>query len=100
MHYLLIYLAYKGNKTKPSHLGEGFVSFVYLNENVLAKRFQKIFTRYDKLDIHYFFFVTLALFFNVLFFLFICEVKRKKSTKRKRKHAIVFYALTSVCLNG
>ena len=35
-------------------------------------------------------------FFNVLFFLFCCEIKRKKRTKRKRKHAIISYALTSV----
>ena len=41
-----------------------------------------------------------SLFLNVLFFLFICDVKRKKSTKRKRKHATASYALTSVEQNG
>ena len=31
----------------------------------------------------------------VLFFLFICEAKKKKSTKKRRKHAIVSYVFTS-----
>ena len=30
----------------------------------------------------------LLYFLFVLFFLFICKAKRKKSTKRKRKHAV------------
>ena len=42
------------------------------------------------------YFVIKKIFLNVLFFLFICEVKRKKRTKRKRKHATASYALTSV----
>ena len=40
------------------------------------------------------------LLFNVLFFLFYCDKKRKKRTKRKRKYATTSYALTSVKSNG
>ena len=81
--------AYEDNETQKIALMQGFIPVVSPKKNrkipwqydvelykrrneverffLLIKRFRKVFTRYDKLDIIYFSIVTLALIFDALF---------------------------------
>ena len=88
-YYLLMDRAYEDNETQALALMQGLVPVVPPKKNrktpwqydselykrrneverffLLIKRFRKVFTRYDKLDIIYFSIVTLALIFVALF---------------------------------
>lgn len=88
-YYLLMDRAYEDNETQALALMQGLVPVVPPKKNrktpwqydselykrrneverffLRIKRFRKVFTRYDKLDIVYFSTVTLALIFDALF---------------------------------
>lgn len=88
-YYLLMDRAYEDNETQALALMQGLVPVVPPKKNrktpwqydselykrrneverffLRIKRFRKVFTRYDKLDIIYFSIVTLALIFDALF---------------------------------
>ena len=88
-YYLLMDRAYEDNETQTLALMQGLVPVIPPKKNrkkpwqynsefykrrneverffLRIKRFRKVFTRYDKLDIIYFSIVTLALIFDALF---------------------------------
>ena len=87
--YLLMDRAYEDDETRALALKQGLITFVPPKKNrkspwqydmelykrrneverffLRLKRFRKVFTRYDKLDIIYFSVVTLPLIFDALF---------------------------------